>query len=114
MRYAVLYNNSAPVSAVHAVLIADVIVNGVSINVCQLALALVRRHLVRGFLFFLRLIGQVEAHPVGQGGVEADPTMLLNRWRRTSLSLLLLQALQLTQHVSILLQHVLLVVILRG
>ena len=101
-----LYNT--PVPAVHTVLIADVIVNGVSINVCQLALALVRRHLVGGLLLLLRLVGQVEADP-GQGRVEADPAMLLNRWRRTPLPLLLLKALQLAQHVAILLQHVLLV-----
>ena len=50
-----------PVSTVHAVLIADVIVNGVSINVGELALALVRRHLVRAsLLLLLRLVGEVE------------------------------------------------------
>ena len=50
-----------PVSTVHAVLIADVIVNGVSINVGELALTLVRRHLVRAaLLLLLRLVGEVE------------------------------------------------------
>ena len=58
-----------PVSTVHAVLIADVIVNGVSINVGQFALALVRRHLVRAaLLLLLRLVGEVEGGLGGRQG----------------------------------------------
>ena len=96
-----------PVSTVHAVLIADVIVNGVSINVGKLALALVRRHVVRAnLLLLLRLVGEVET--LVQRRVETS--VLLNRrgWTPLPVVLLLLQALQLAQHVPVLLKHVLL------
>ena len=96
-----------PVSTVHAVLIADVIVNGVSINVGQLALALVRRHVVRAnLLLLLRLVGEVET--LVQRRVETSVLLNWRGWTPLPVVLLLLQALQLAQHVPVLLQHVLL------
>ena len=96
-----------PVSTVHAVLIADVIVNGVSINVGQFALALVRRHVVRAnLLLLLRLVGKVET--LVQRRVETSVLLNWRGWTPLPVVLLLLQALQLAQHVPVLLQHVLL------